>query len=216
MSNLHVDSVVKNYGSRSVLSDIFVSCDTGEVVGLVGRNGSGKSTLMKIIAGTLNAENSFVGIDGCRLANLREKYRRIKYLPQTAFLPGHLKIRTAVDLLCGQHGYLVADDPAIKPFLSKRSRELSGGERRFVEVMLLVYSDAEFVLLDEPFNGISPLRISEIRKHILSQAATKGFIITDHNYRSLLETATRTVLLFGGATRMIDGYDDLRMLGYMP
>ncbi|MGY0035204.1 ATP-binding cassette domain-containing protein [Pedobacter sp. NJ-S-72] len=141
MSGLHVDSVRKHIGLRQILNDVFISCQQGEIVGLLGRNGSGKSTLLKIIFGSLDSENRFVSIDDVSINSLSENRRRIGYLPQDSFLPKHLKISSIISIFCtrNQAAVLVEND-LIKPFLKKKSGQLSGGEIRLVEILLMVHS----------------------------------------------------------------------------
>lgn len=216
MSKLHVDSVVKSYNGRSVLTDIFISCESGEIVGLLGRNGCGKSTLLKIIFGSLRPDNRFVKVDDRYINGLGDGCRYIKYLPQDGFLPSNIRLRTAIGLFCtATDARYMAEHHLVKPFLGKRTRELSGGEKRFFEVMLLVCSDAPFVLLDEPFSGMSPLYIEEIKALIRDRSAVKGFILTDHNYRNILDVSSRVVLIHDGAMRNITDLDDLRYWNYI-
>lgn len=216
MSKLHVDSVMKSYDGRPILTDIFIGCETGEVVGLLGRNGCGKSTLLKIIFGSLSPDNRFVRIDQKQIHGLSDGHRYINYLPQDGFLPNHIKVRTIIKSFCdNQNSVLVAGHHLIKPCLDKKSGDMSGGEKRFLEVLLMIYSRAEFVLIDEPFNGISPLYVDEIKRHIKSQSTNKGFIVTDHSYENILEIATRVVLIHDGAMRNILHKEDLRHWGYI-
>lgn len=85
MCKLHVDSVIKNFGNRQVLTDVFISCRKGEITGLLGRNGSGKSTLLKIIFGSLPADNKFIKIGYRTVTGLFDNRNLIKYLPRIIF-----------------------------------------------------------------------------------------------------------------------------------
>ena len=89
-------------------------------------------------------------------------------------------------------------------------------KRCFFEVMLLVCSDAGFVLPDEPFSGMSPLYVEEIKTVIRDRSANKGLVLTDHNYRNILDVFSRVVLLHDGAMRKVSGLDDLRYWNYIP
>lgn len=102
----------------------------------------------------------------------------------------------------------------VKPFLAKKSRELSGGELRIFEILLIIHSSADYVLIDEPFNGVSPIHIEDIKKTIKSQTKTKGFIITDHSYRNILDISDRIVLIHDQTLRQINDESELRHLGY--
>ncbi|AMP98879.1 ABC transporter ATP-binding protein [Pedobacter cryoconitis] len=215
--SLHVDSIRKHFKFRQVLNDIFISCKQGEVIGLLGRNGSGKSTLLKIIFGSLAAENRFVAIDDIRTNGLFQNKGLIGYLPQESFLPGHIKIKSIVNLYCGPHqAAILFEHDMVKPFLAKKSRELSGGERRMIEVLIMIYSTARYLLFDEPFNGISPMHIEKIKTLIQQNTVKKGFIITDHDYTNVIAISSRVILLHEGAIKKIGGLNDLVDLGYLP
>ncbi|RAJ21018.1 ATP-binding cassette domain-containing protein [Pedobacter cryoconitis] len=217
MSGLHVDSVRKHFRFRQVLSDVFISCKKGEVIGLLGRNGSGKSTLLKIIFGSLAAENRFIAIDDIPKNGLFESRGLIGYLPQESFLPGHIKIKSIVSLYCDRNqAAILFDHDLVKPFLGKKSRELSGGERRMIEVLIMIYSTASYLLFDEPFNGIAPIYIEKIKLLIQEHAVKKGFIVTDHDYANILAISSRVIMLHDGAVKKIEGLNDLVDLGYLP
>lgn len=217
MSGLHVDSVRKHFRFRQVLSDVFISCKKGEVIGLLGRNGSGKSTLLKIIFGSLAAENRFIAIDDIPKNGLFESRGLIGYLPQESSLPGHIKIKSIVSLYCDRNqAAILFDHDLVKPFLGKKSRELSGGERRMIEVLIMIYSTASYLLFDEPFNGIAPIYIEKIKLLIQEHAVKKGFIVTDHDYANILAISSRVIMLHDGAVKKIEGLNDLVDLGYLP
>ena len=217
MSMLHVDSVIKSFGNKQVLTDIYISCKPGDIVGLLGRNGSGKSTLLKIIFGSLPADSKFVKIDN-RIANgLSDLSNLIKYLPQDNFLPNHIKIKKIISLFCDkENAEILKEHIHIKPLLDKRSKQLSGGEKRLVEIFLIVFSNAKYILIDEPFNGLAPVYKEDIKDMIREQSKHKGFIITDHDYRNITDIATKTILIHDGGTKLIKDKDDLKYWGYIP
>jgi len=213
--SLHVDSVIKSFGSRQVLTDIFLTCHAGEIVGLLGRNGSGKSTLLKIIFGSLPADAKFVKVGDKIINNLQDGRKHINYLPQDKFLPAHIKIATIISLFCNKKDTkIIQQKEFMKPLLNRKCGTLSGGERRLVEILIMIHSDASFILIDEPFNGVSPVYREEIKKMIREQSSTKGFIITDHDYRSIMDISTKTILMHDGATRKINSLQELVSLGY--
>ena len=216
MNNLHVDSVIKSFGTRQVLTDIYLSCTKGEIIGLLGRNGSGKSTLLKIIFGSLSADAKFIRIDNQLINGLYDNRKLVNYLPQHSCMPNHLKVGTIISLFCDKrNAALVIANEHIKPFLNKRSKQLSGGEKRLVEIFMLIHSDAKYILIDEPFNGIDPLLKEEIKSLIRTHSATKGFIVTDHDYRNILDIATRIILMHDGSTKPISKKEDLYNWGYV-
>ncbi len=217
MNGLHVDSVRKHFKGRQVLNDVFISCIPGEIVGLLGRNGSGKSTLLKIVFGSLQADNKFVTIDGKVSDTLYKNKEMIGYLPQDHFLPNHLKIKTMISCFCDKRGTAeIVRDDFLKNLLNKRSGQLSGGERRILEILMLLHSGAKYLLFDEPFNGIGPIYIEVIKETIRKYSNDKGIIITDHDYKNVLDISTRNILIDAGNTKTIKEFNDLISFGYLP
>ena len=215
MSRLFVDSITKSYDNRIVLSDIFLSCEIGEVKGLIGRNGCGKSTLLKIIFGVENAESKFVKIDGKLIKSTLDCKGLISYLPQNHFLPNGIKVLRIINLfLEKKYRDKVLSNTFVRPLLDKTSQELSGGQRRIVEILLLIHSNSKFILLDEPFNGVSPILKEFIAECILEIKKEKGIIITDHDYENVLKLADNIVFLKDGYLREIKQQSQLTALGY--
>lgn len=217
MSGLYVDSVTKDFGFDPVLSDVFITCKQGEIIGLLGRNGSGKSTLLKIIFGALKANHKFVRVEDKPIKSLHDCRNLIKYLPQDSFLPTHITIKKIISIFCKQEqAALLGEMEQVKPFLYQKSNQLSGGERRLIELFIMLYSEAKYVLLDEPFNGLAPLHIELIKTKIREQAREKGFIITDHDYHNVLDLSTSIMLMREGATIKIKDQQELIDFGYLP
>jgi ABC-type multidrug transport system ATPase subunit len=216
MNKLHVDSVMKSYGDRMVLSDIFLECSPGEIIGLLGRNGCGKTTLLEIIFGTRPSDQKFVRVNGKQLNSASDSRRLIAFLPQQGLVPHHFRVKTALSLMCpdGIEPLLHAL-PFVKPLLGSRIGQLSHGERRILEVQMILQSKSMFILMDEPFNGVSPLQKDLIKSMIRAQLATKGFIITDHDYRNIIAVSTRLLLLAGGGLKSVEGEEALRQFGYL-
>ncbi|MFY7669635.1 ATP-binding cassette domain-containing protein [Tenacibaculum sp. MEBiC06402] len=216
MSKLHVDSVRKLYDNNVILSDVFLSCKTGEIKGLIGRNGSGKSTLLKIIFGIEKAEFSFVRVNDKIIRNISDGRNLINYLPQDNFLPNNIKIKHLIHLFLGKKkGKILAENPHIKPLLNKTNNVLSGGEKRIVEILLILNSKADFILLDEPFNGVSPIVREQIISIIKSNKKSKGIIITDHDYRNIIKVSDKIIFLKDGHLKEIKNQDELIQLGYL-
>ncbi len=217
MSKLHVDSIIKSFNTKQVLTDVFISCEKGEIIGLLGRNGTGKSTLLKIIFGSLSADRKFVKIGAKLIYGLFDNRRLINYLPQDNFLPNHVKIKTIINLFCDkENAELIKKHNLIIPMLNKKSKQLSGGEKRLLEIWLIVFSDSKYILIDEPFNGVAPIYKDDIKKIIREQSKHKGFIITDHDYRNILDVSTRIVVIHDGGTKEIKNKDELKYWGYIP
>jgi ABC-type lipopolysaccharide export system ATPase subunit len=217
MVGLHVDSVNKSYRGKIVLSDIYLSLKPGEIVGMLGRNGSGKSTLMKIIFGSVIAENRFIKIDSDRVSKPFENFNKIRYLPQDSYLPKDVSIEKIIRLFGDNlDAEKLRSDPFVSEFLQKTSRQLSGGEKRIIEILLIVYSNSRYILLDEPFNGVAPKNIEDIKAKIKVQSPTKGIILTDHDYRNIIDISDRMILLFDGGTKEVKSLEELKYWGYVP
>lgn len=217
MSRLHVDSIQKRYDERTILSDIYLSCHKGEIVGILGRNGSGKSTLLKIIHQSIPADYRFVKAGDQVLNTEKATLKKLAYLPQENFLPGHLKIRTSIRTWVNKRDLPeICEVPAIKDALNKKPHEISKGTQRFIETVLTIYSPRDFILLDEPFAGNSPLNCELLCRMIQEQSHSKGFIITDHNYRTVNAVASRLMLLHDGSLKNITAPEDLIFWGYLP
>jgi len=217
MTGLHADSIRKQIGGRQILNDVFISCSQGEVVGLLGRNGSGKSTMLKIIFGSLSADNKFISIDDQKINSLYQSKALMRYLPQDGYLPDHMKISTIISCFCNkENAAKIMDSDLVKSFVHRRIKQLSGGERRILEILLIVHSDAKYLLFDEPFNGVAPLYVEIIKELIKEHSKDKGFIITDHDYRNVLDISSTVVLMDNGNTKVIKEFNDLIKFGYLP
>ena len=216
---LHVDSLEHAYGSLRVLYGVYLTCEPGEIVGVVGRNGCGKTTMLKALFGSLAATHLHLEIDG---SITRQAYHSgvVEYLPQEPFLPQRVRVRRATRLALPEAAEreAVYSDEVLAPHLHKRVHALSGGEQRYLEVLLVSLRNTPYVLLDEPFTEIEPIRREPLRAWIrrIANEYNRGFIITDHAYRDVLECADRVVVLADGVIRPAEGEEDLRRWGYTP
>lgn len=216
MNKLHIDSLTKSYDNKVILSDIFLSCEKGEIKGLIGRNGSGKSTLLKIVFGTEKADSKFVRIGQKQIRTISDGRNLINYLPQENFLPNNTNIKTLIKLFLPEESRNnLFNNEHIKPILNKQNQDLSGGEKRIVEILLVINSGAEFILLDEPFNGVSPIIKDYIIEYIKEIKLSKGFIITDHDYENIINIADKIVFLNNGFLKKINDKSELVELGYI-
>ena len=217
MSGLYVDSLTKDFGVRKVLTDVFITCVKGDIIGLLGRNGSGKSTLLKIIFGSLKADHKYIKVDETHINSLSDSRKLMHYLPQDNFLPTHITIGKIITLFCApEKAAILHEKEQIKPFLNNKSNELSGGERRLIEILIILYSKSKYILLDEPFNGLAPLHIEIIKEQIRVIAIEKGIIISDHDYVNVLDLSTSLLLLHEGAIKKIKEHQELVHFGYLP
>lgn len=212
---LFVDSLACRYGDKMVLSGVFVKCQLGEVVGLLGRNGAGKSSLMKVVFGARRGFYKHCKLDG-ELFRVGYRTRGIAYLTQEPLVPSYVKVGVAIKLWGGDYVNELLSQAIVSDNLNKRMASLSGGVRRMIETLIVLYSDAPYVLLDEPFANMAPVYIDEINIHIEKLRVRKGFIITDHYYERIFAIADRIVLIHNGCNYQVDSREDLYTHGYIP
>lgn len=213
---LEIDSIQKKFDLKPILSDVYLKCETGDIVGLLGRNGSGKSTLLQLIFGLLKADFKFVRVDGVVKSKTSELFNEICYLSQDNFLPKNFTVAQVIALSITKDKINdFYSDETITTLKNKSIGELSSGELRYLEIKLVLSNSSKFVLLDEPYNGLSPLLIEKINDLILKNAAQKGIIITDHNYESIIGISTRLTLLKESKLHHIKNKDELAEKGYL-
>ena len=213
---LEIDSIQKKFDLITILSDVYLKCETGDIVGLLGRNGSGKSTLLQIIFGILKADFKFIRVDGVVKSKTSELFNEISYLSQDNFLPRNFRVAKVIALSIKKDKINdFYSDETITTLKNKSIGELSSGELRYLEIKLVLSNSSKFVLLDEPYNGLSPLLIEKINDLILKNAAQKGIIITDHNYESIIGISTRLTLLKEGKLHHIKNKEELIKKGYL-
>jgi lipopolysaccharide export system ATP-binding protein len=222
-AGLRVVSLRKSYKRRPVIRDVSLTLGRGEVVALLGPNGSGKTTCFYCIAGLINPEGGQVMIDGQEVT-LLPMYRRAKlgigYLPQEVSIFRGLSVEDNILAILE----IVERDPhkrreRLEELLSEFSIEhlrrapsvsLSGGERRRVEIARCLAADPKYLLLDEPFAGVDPIAVAEIRGlvHDLKSRGI-GVLITDHNVRETLEIVDRAYILHDGTVLMSGTPDEV-------
>ncbi|MGN8069596.1 ATP-binding cassette domain-containing protein [Mucilaginibacter sp. SG564] len=214
-SILKVDSIQLEFDGRKILQDIYLDCKQGEIVGLLGRNGCGKSSLLRIIFGILTPGFKHVSINGQYIAKGYHQ-TRIAYLPQHNYLPHGIPItKLAKNFIDPIFWDEFSSLDIYKGHFNKTVGQLSGGELRQLETLMIIYNKADFILLDEPFTHISPIQ-AELFKPIIKRCARhKGFIITDHQYRNIIDISDRIILISEGSTKHVKSKDDLITWGYV-
>jgi len=213
---LEVDSVRKHFENKLIVSDVYLKCETNEIIGLLGRNGSGKSTLLRIIFGIVSAENKCIRIDGTVKNKTSEILKEISYLHQEQFIPNHFSVKKAISLsIDNQIMNEFLGDYLIQDILYKKVSQLSTGELRYLEIKLVLYNPSKFVLLDEPFNGLSPIMIEKVIQLIQKNTSKKGIIITDHDYENVIGIVTQLLLMKDGTIHTIKNKMDLIEKGYL-
>jgi len=214
---LEIDSVIKSFDVNQVLTDIYLKCQTGDIIGILGRNGAGKSTLLKILFGTLKAENSFIKINGKICDRPYLTHGLLTFLPQEDFIPKQFTIEKVTRIYLGKKAneFFTAEEMLEKVRYSK-IENLSGGELRYFAIKLLLNLPTKFLLMDEPFNGVSPLIIEKIKIMIKNCSQNIGIILTDHDYRNVIGISNRLFLLRDGGLRAVQNQTELINWGYLP
>lgn len=213
---LEVDSINKCFGDKTLLSDIYLKCNIGDIIGIFGRNGSGKSTLLKIIYGTASAENKFIRLNNNVLTHPYKIQNGISFLPQNNFIPNYFTVKKAIDLTIKQNNLKeIYECKIINQIINSKIGNLSGGELKYLQIKLILFNDAKFCLLDEPYSGVSPIMCELINKLIIEQSKNKGIIITDHNYQFLLQIANKIYLLKQGVGKFLNNKEELVRYEYL-
>lgn len=212
---LEIDSVRLSYGDKVILSDIYLECSTGSVIGLLGRNGSGKSSLLQILFGTKQNDDCSIRLNGISIKPAFKTDNCIAYLPQFNFLPQGLRIQKAFQILGLPIEPFLNDLPELKNRKKSKLKELSGGFYRLVELYLIIKKEGTFVLLDEPFTHIMPVHIELIAKWIEEEKTKKGFIVSDHLYEQIISISDKLYLLKDGKIHFCKDSNTLKEFGYL-
>ena len=210
---LEANDLTKSYRGRRVVDGISLAVEQGEIVGLLGPNGAGKTTSFYLIVGLVSAESGTIGIDSQDITSLpihRRAKQGLGYLPQEASVFRQLSVKenlmaileTRKDLSGAEQ--LERCDTLMREFhithlADALGQALSGGERRRVEIARALATEPDFILLDEPFAGVDPISIADI-KGIISHLKDRGIgvLITDHNVRETLDICERAYIVNAG------------------
>lgn len=214
-NTLLVDSVHLEFRDKQVLQSAFLTAEKGKVTGVLGRNGCGKSCLFKCIMGGIKPQNMFIRFGEEQDTDYSHIGNRVKYLPQNLFMPANMSLDEAFKLYRVDYDGLVSFAPKFHPFQHKRFKELSGGEARVVEMYLVLNTDCEFCILDEPFSNIAPIYVEKMEELITEQKRHKGIIVSDHLYEAIMQVADDLFMLRDGYTFPIKSREDLIHHGYI-
>ena len=217
-TRLEASGLQKSYGTRTVVRDVHLAVDGGEVVGLLGPNGAGKTTSFYMIVGLVRADAGQILIGGERAERLpihRRSRLGLSYLPQEASIFRKLNVEENIRAVLELQRD--ADGRALKPALIEElldgllrdlsidklrdspAPSLSGGERRRVEIARALATQPRFILLDEPFAGVDPIAVIEIQRIIgFLKSRGIGVLITDHNVRETLGICDRAYIISEG------------------
>ncbi|QSP94529.1 LPS export ABC transporter ATP-binding protein [Marinobacter salinisoli] len=213
MAVLRASNLAKSYKQKKVVIDVSLEIRSGEIVGLLGPNGAGKTTCFYMIVGLVPADHGRITIDGQDITPLPMHGRARKgigYLPQEASVFRKLSVRDNIMAILETRKRLsrserehkleeLLEEFHITHIRDSAGMALSGGERRRVEIARALAMEPAFILLDEPFAGVDPISVSDI-KHIIRHLRDKGIgvLITDHNVRETLDICETAYIVSGG------------------
>ena len=210
---LKAQSLRKRYAQKTVIEDVSLSVDRGEIVGLLGPNGAGKTTCFYAIVGLIRADAGRVWLDDQELTHAAMHERAAQglgYLPQEASvfrtltaeanILAMLELNPALDALARQSRLeSLLQEFGLEHVRTSLGQSLSGGERRRLEIARALATDPKFILLDEPFAGVDPISVADIKAEIIGLAARGiGILITDHNVRETLDICHRAYVVHQG------------------
>lgn len=213
MATLKVEHLAKSYKKRAVVKDVSLEVQAGQVIGLLGPNGAGKTTTFYMIVGLINCDKGSITLndEDLTLLPMHERARRgIGYLPQESSVFRKLTVRDNIMAILETRKGLshaeretildtLVDEFSISHIVNSLGMSLSGGERRRVEIARALAAEPKFILLDEPFAGVDPISVIDIKK-IIQQLRQRGIgvLITDHNVRETLAVCERAYIVSQG------------------
>ena len=214
-SRLTTEGLHKSYGRRRVVNDVSIHVNGGEVVGLLGPNGAGKTTTFYMIVGMVRANEGVIRLDASDITHM-PMYKRarmgIGYLPQEPSIFRGMSVEDNLMAVIETMSYKRSERKQVLDRLlgqldighirKSMGYQLSGGERRRVEITRALVTQPKFMLLDEPFAGIDPLSIGDIRELVKDlKRRGIGVLITDHNVRDTLSITDRAYIMYEGAIK---------------
>ncbi|WP_420601626.1 ATP-binding cassette domain-containing protein [Flagellimonas sp.] len=212
---LEIDNIELNFGTKRVLSGIYLQAEKGEVTGILGRNGSGKTSLFNILFGSLQPKYKTIRINGKNVNGKLFLSNRIAYLPQHSLLPKGIKVVRAFKLFNADWHAFLSTFETFKVYNNDRISELSSGEIRVIETYLILNLRKDIILLDEPFSFIAPVYIERFKKLIQDKKTESIILMTDHFYRDIMQISNRVYLFKDGSSKLITTKEDLVDNGYI-
>ena len=211
MQIIKLNNISKNFNSKKALKNINIEFYSNKINGLLGPNGSGKTTLFNIIAGFMSPDDGHILLNGETLTNVSLSKRSklgISYLPQEASIFRDMSVYDNIHSIAElfhqkkestEITKKLIDQFSLQGFQKTKGKLLSGGERRRTEIARALASNPKFLLLDEPFAGIDPIAIEEVKSTIaLLKKLNIGIIITDHNVKEALSIVDFGYIIYNG------------------
>lgn len=209
---LYTDKIIKKYKKRTVVNEVSIEVNQGEIVGLLGPNGAGKTTTFYMIVGMIQPYAGNVYLDDKNITDM-PMYKRaqngIGYLPQEASVFRNMSVEDNIMSILQFQPYSpeervermesLLDEFSLQKIRKSNGNQLSGGERRRTEIARALASDPKFILLDEPFAGVDPIAVQDIQSIVRTlKDKNIGVLITDHNVHETLSITDRAYLLIEG------------------
>ena len=212
---LEADGILFEIGARRILGDIYFKCETGKITGILGRNGQGKTCLMNIVYGNLNPLSKSIRFDNISMVHAFKRPDLLTYLPQFNFIPSSLTLKRVFADFSLDYNTFGELFPEFKTKYNSKIKNLSGGERRLIEVYVVIKSQSKFSMLDEPFSQLMPLQIEKVIEILRNEKHRKGFLITDHMYQQVSNVCDDLYVLVDGKTHLTRNLQDVEDLGYV-
>ncbi len=210
---LQAKNITKKYLGKAVVDELNITLKQGEILGLLGPNGAGKTTFFYMIAGLIRPDSGTISIDKEDITNKAVSIRAsmgLTYLPQEPSVFGRLTVEENILAALEQREDInkeqkkrelerLVEEFQLTKFLKTKSLKLSGGERRRVEIARSLSSNPKFILLDEPFAGIDPIAVSELKETLKKLKNLKlGVLISDHNVRETMQICDNVLIMSEG------------------
>ena len=210
---LQSQNLTKKYSNKIAVQNLSINLIPGEILGLLGPNGAGKTTFFYMIAGLISSDSGKILIDGEDITNKSVSDRAsmgLAYLPQEPSVFGRLSVEENIMAALEQRKDItkeqrqqelekLVEEFQLNKFLKTKSSKLSGGERRRVEIARSLSSNPKFILLDEPFAGIDPIAVSELKETLKKLKKLKlGILISDHNVRETMQICDNVLIMSEG------------------
>lgn len=210
-----LDNVELRFKGKSILYGVYVKAETGKITGILGSNGCGKTSLLRIFFGNLPCNNKLVRINN--KGTLKNLYRveNVKFLPQSDFLPSNTSLKKLFSYYKVSWEDFILKFPSFNAYKKAGLKELSGGEKRVVSIWLTIKSQAELILLDEPFTHLTPVYTSIIKEELIAEKENKAILLTDHLYQDIMEIADDLYFIKDGCSRTVSSAKELEKLGYI-
>lgn len=210
-----LDNVELYFKSKRILNGIYLKSQTGTVTGILGRNGSGKSCLLEIFFGNLKPKYHLIRIDNSPVLKPLYLGKQVSYLPQYHLIPNSFKLKSAFKHYQVDWSIFIELFQGFTRFANMRIKDLSGGERRFIETYLVLKKSADLILLDEPFSHLEPNYLEAIMDLINNEKKTKAIVLSDHRYREIIDISDTIYLLKNGCTKEIKDLRELEDYNYL-